>query len=396
MIQIQDPTACSGCGACAAICPRQAISMRENAEGFLYPAVNIDVCVGCDLCDKICPVRQRQLQGEGAVEAPLPQAFAARNTDLSERLASSSGGIFALLAGSVLDAGGVVCGAAFSVDYRAVRHIFIDKKSELSRLMGSKYLQSDVGDAYPRVKEFLAAGREVLFVGTPCQTAGLFAYLDEKPEKLYTCDLVCHGVPSPRVWEKYVAEREARAGSAVRRVSFRDKSYGWRRYSLKMEFTNGKVYCKRHPLDPYMRAFLQNASLRESCAACAFKSLDRCADVTLADFWGVERVSPEHDDDRGTSLLLVHSEKGRELLEKAAMGLRLHEVSLGKAVAYNAALTKSMLQSEKRTAFFTAAKKSVIRAAADLFPVSFSEKCRSAALDTRLGAFLKKRRQRKP
>ena len=392
MIRITDSGACTGCGACRALCPREAITMRRDENGFFYPEVNLDLCAGCSLCERSCPVDAARAHPTPAA----PRAYAVQNADTDTRERSSSGGVFALLASAVLDAGGVVFGAAFSVDHRAVRHIAVRQKSELFRLLGSKYVQSETGDAYRQTKNFLEEGTPVLFGGTPCQVAGLYAYLKKEYPQLTTYDVVCHGVPSPLLWEKYLAFREECAGAPARRVSFRDKKYGWRRYSLVIEFTNGKVYRKRHLLDPFMRAFLKNVTLRSSCFSCAFKGGKSGADLTLADFWGAENFASVPDDDSGTSLVLTHSEKGAELFSRVFPDARVREVNVAKALSHNGAFEHSADLPREREEFLSLAReKGVETAARRFFPVSFSEKCRSAALDTRVGTILRKRRQKR-
>ena len=303
MIEIVEKKDCTGCYACVNICPQQCISMEVDNEGFWYPKVDNENCVQCKLCIYCCPINQRAAVGE-----QFPDAYACRNKDDEIRLGSSSGGVFYLLGRHALDNGGVVFGARFDSHFHIV-HGWTETEEGLLEFMGSKYVQSKIGDSYKHAEAFLRQGRKILFTGTPCQIAGLKSYLRKEYSNLLCVDFICHGVPSPKAWIKYLHFQEERTGSAVQRVAFRSKTSGWRQFSVCLCFANNAQYLQRFDGDPYMNAFLHDLSLRPSCYSCRFKTLIRQSDITLADFWGIEHVCPEMDDNKGTSLVLVNSEK---------------------------------------------------------------------------------------
>lgn len=318
MIIIQDKTKCCGCSACVHICPKHSISFKEDSEGFLYPEVSKKSCIDCGLCEKVCPVINQNNE-----RLPL-KVFAAKHRDDKIRMSSSSGGVFTLLAEQIIDEGGVVFGAKFNESWEVV-HDFAETKEDLIPFRGSKYVQSRIGDAYINVERFLKSGRKVMFTGTPCQIAGLKKYLRKQYENLLAVDFVCHGVPSPMVWGKYLEEELARQGevgkksvltsskakSVLSDVSFRDKSTGWKKFSFVLSFFKSLDAEEKNTVlstvfyeNAYMDAFLSNLSLRPSCYACPAKSGKSEADVTIGDFWGIEQTLPEFDDDKGVSLIL--------------------------------------------------------------------------------------------
>lgn len=338
---------CCGCGACAQACPQNCIAMESDREGFLYPQIAEEGCVSCGLCEKVCPVLGKDSAGNH-----VPDCYVGYAKNEGIRACSSSGGIFSLLAESVLDSGGVLYGAATD-EGQMVRHIRVDSASGLCMLRGSKYLQSRIGDTFSEAKEDLDAGRAVLYSGTACQTAGLRRFLGKDYEKLYMVDVLCHGVPSPAVWKKYL-EWQAKKHSAgsVRQVFFRNKQCGWKNYSLELIFDNGRRYMESHRDDVFMQLFLENVCLRPSCHDCSFKGLDRMSDLTIGDAWGVEQVDPEMDDDRGTSIILVHSLKGRKLLGEAAPGILMHQADLDRILPPDADSRKSVAAHSGRKGFF--------------------------------------------
>lgn len=344
-LKIKEKKDCMGCHACLSICPQNCISMDSDAEGFWYPKVNEDKCIKCGLCIKACPIIN-----ETIVENE-PVAYACINKDEEIRLESSSGGIFTLVAEEVIDNGGVVFGVGFDKDFNVV-HSYVYNKEELSKFRGSKYVQSKIGDTYRQTKEFLEEGRKVLFTGTPCQISGLKSYLGKDYENLFCMDNICHGVPSPKVWKKYVDFRERKSGSSTQRIAFRLKNEGWKLYSVSFLFKNDTEYRESLRKDLYMRAFLKDVCLRPSCYACEFKTLHRESDITMADFWGIQRMLPNMDDDKGTSLIFVNSDNGQSMLEKIKDKLLYEEVGINEAVSYNSAAIKSVRYNPKRDSFF--------------------------------------------
>lgn len=344
MIQLVEKKNCCGCQACAQICPRGCITMVEDGEGFRYPQVDADKCVQCGLCETVCPVLH-PAEDTGRE----PEAYAAYSLDPEIRRESSSGGIFTLLAEKILEENGVVYGAA--MEGSRVQHIRVAEREKLSRLRGSKYVQSDIAGTYRQAKADLDGGKPVLFSGTPCQIEGLRTFLRKDYEKLVCVDIICHGVPSPKVWQDYVSLRETAAGAPAARMIFRHKKYGWKSYAVLFEFSNKTAYDRRHSDDPFMQVFLHDLCLRPSCYECSFKKLGRVSDITLADYWGITEICPEMDDDGGTSLVLVHSEKGQNLLEAIRSRMCCRGTDGKAAIAVNSAMLHSVKKPKNRERF---------------------------------------------
>lgn len=311
MIQIDKKEDCCGCSACSQICPKECISLKEDNQGFLYPVVDKATCIECGLCERICPILN---QGD---ERKSLSIYAAKSRSEEIRGQSSSGGIFTLLADKVISEGGVVFGARFDENWM-VRHDYTETIEGLSAFRGSKYLQSIMGNSYQKTKDFLNQGRKVLFSGTPCQIAGLKKYLRKEYEHLLTIDIICHGVPSPLVWENYI-DNECKRLSAetITEISFRDKTTGWKNFSLKLNINSSKDSNIISQIEPFrknvfMKGFLSNLYLRPSCYACAFRSGKSHSDITLGDFWGIQHYYSEFDDDKGVNLVLCNTGKGHK------------------------------------------------------------------------------------
>lgn len=345
MIEIQKPEECMGCFACFNVCPQRCITMESDAQGFWYPIVKQNACIKCGCCIDVCPIKN-----EISIENE-PVAYACYNNNEAIRKESSSGGVFTLLAEKVLVQDGVVFGAAFRQDF-SVEHCYVRNVNDLGQLRGSKYLQSSIGDTYQQVKEFLEQGVRVLFSGTPCQISGLKSFLAKDYQQLYCIDIICHGVPSPKVWKKYLAFQEELVGSKIRRIAFRRKDDGWKRYSVSLSFNNNTEYLQPLDKDLYMSAFLKDVCLRPTCYDCKFKSLHRESDITLADFWGIENVLPEMDDDQGTSLIFINSATGKAMFDEIKSEVIFKKVEINEAVKYNSAVIKSASYNSKRAGFF--------------------------------------------
>ncbi len=346
MIDILEKSKCSGCTACQKLCPKNCITMQADKEGFLYPKVDKEKCIECKVCINACPVINKK------VPESILNTFGATNKDEGVRKQSSSGGIFTFLSERVLEKGGVVFGASFSADYKSVKHIAVQNKLDLNKLRGSKYLQSEMGDSFSLAKEYLEKKIPVLFSGTPCQVGGLKAYLQKDYENLLTIDLVCHGAPSPMVWKEYLIDKEKEYGASTSGVNFRNKDSGWKGYSVSISFSNGKLYQTPFPQNAYMKGFLNNLYLRPSCYDCAFKGEKRISDITLADFWGANKTYPSLDDDKGLSLIVVHTEKGMGYLNETAEKLNIQKVNLSVGQSGNPSMTDSAVKNEKRDEFF--------------------------------------------
>jgi len=308
MIQIKDKKQCCGCTACASICAHDAITMEPDALGFLYPKVNESKCVECGLCEKVCQFNDNY---DRSLNLQEPIAYAARHKDIDEVMRSRSGAAFVAMSDYILENGGVVYGAGYKDHFR-VAHKRATTKKERDEFRGSKYVQSDMTGVFRQVKEDLRNGLIVLFSGTPCQTSGLNAYVGKKlRENLYLVDIVCHGVPGPYIWRDYLAYVEKKHGSRVVCVNFRDKEkYGWKAHQETFEFENGGGKFS------FTELFYYHICFRHSCGVCHFCNLHRPSDITIADYWGWERTDVQiNADDKGCSLVLCNTEKGRQLFE---------------------------------------------------------------------------------
>lgn len=348
MIHITDKHQCCGCEACVQACPKHCISFQRDNEGFFYPEVDTSSCIQCGLCEKVCPVLT-------PYDEQRPQeVLAAINPDNAIREQSSSGGIFTLLAEQVLRQGGVVFGVRFDDQWVAVFD-YTESVEGLSAFRGSKYLQARVGNSYVRCKQFLDAERQVLFSATQCQIAGLHHFLGKPYPNLLAVDIICHGVPSPKVWQHYLDEAVESGRRAISDVQFRDKRLGWKRFSFTLGYDDStESYTLTSPFaeNPFMRAFLSNLILRPSCHACPAKEGRSHADLTIADFWGINQVNPEMDDDRGTSLVLVHTDKGHDSLR--ACSFRSAPATYDEAVRCNPSAEVSVAPHPRRDHFFYA------------------------------------------
>ncbi len=342
---------CTGCSACAEICPKSCISMRRDKDGFLYPSVDESKCIQCDACLRACPLNS--MNGSSVIK----ETYFAKNQDDDIRMISTSGGVFSALAENTVENGGIVFGAVFSEDFKAVKHTGTDRKENIAMFQGSKYVQSDMGDSFREVKEELEKGRPVLFTGTPCQINGLNAYLGKNYSNLITCDIICHGVPSPFAYEKYISELESGARSKPTAVSFRDKTEGWKSYSFKVSFKNGKEYRKLNVEDPYLSAFVSNLDLRPSCHVCNAKGINRTSDLTLGDFWGIDIVCPEKNDGKGTSVIFANTEKGLCLIEKLKDWLDIEKIKFEDAVQKNSSYFESAAKNNRADSFMKDLKK---------------------------------------
>lgn len=344
MIEIIDESECCGCHACYSACPKNAIKMIENEKGFKIPKINKEFCIDCGKCDKVCPIKNK-INVENK-----PIAYAAYNKDENTRLNSSSGGIFSLLAEYILNLNGVVFGAKFNEKFEVV-HDYITKKEDIQKFRGSKYVQSVIGNAYKDAKKFLEEGKYVLFTGTPCQIEGLLKYLNKEYDKLYTQDFICHGCPSPKVWNKYLKYQSTSNIDNIKHINFRNKKNGWLSFSMLIEYTN-KEYNISHVDDIYMKAFLKNLSLRDSCYDCKFKGINRNADVTLADYWGVKKILPDMYNEFGTSLVILNSNNGIQLFDKINKNLVYKKSELDEAIKNNVSAIKSSYRPKTVQSFF--------------------------------------------
>lgn len=333
---------CCGCGACANVCPVNAISMVQNSEGFLYPVIDENLCTNCGLCKKTCNFDSKRNS--------VIDSFAALADD-EIRMISSSGGVFYNLAQKIISDGGYVCGATFSDDFKSVNHILISSMEELPKLQSSKYLQSDTKNVYKEIKSLLENDKKVLFTGTPCQVDGLNKFLKKDYENLITVDILCHGTPSPLVWEKYV-EKIAK-GKKITKATFRDKKLGWTPSLLLLLFEDNEVFEEPSTENLYYKAFLSNLCLRKSCEFCKFTNLNRPSDITIGDFWRIDKFDKKMNDKKGTSCILINTQKGINFFDEIKTSLKKYKKApIEKIVKGNPILTKPSEPHVNRERFF--------------------------------------------
>lgn len=343
MICLTDKSQCCGCEACRNVCPKQCITLKEDKEGFLYPEINVTTCIKCGLCERVCPMLLQSNKGRMPVAV-----YAAKHKDDNIRLVSSSGGAFTFLAEKVIEQGGVVFGARFDENWQVV-HDYVETKSKLSLFRGSKYVQSRIGNSYQQVQQFLKSGRLVLFTGTSCQILGLKLFLRKQYDNLLAIDVICHGVPSPKVWTKYLNEVSFGHNSQITDISFRNKKNGWHHYFLSIKNNEEVELSNIFPFSGvYSRLFLSDLILRPSCYDCPAKFGKSGSDVTLGDFWGIENVIPEFDDDKGCSVVLAYNSKLLNLFEE----MEKREVSYELVKQGNPSLDKSVNCPVNRNYFF--------------------------------------------
>lgn len=356
---------CTGCTACASACPKGCIAMTADENGFLCPAVDTESCVSCGLCEKSCPIINPLKMAENE-----PKAYAAYSTDEAVRLESSSGGIFTEIAKAVLQQSGAVFGAAYNKLFDVV-HICVETEAELAKLRGAKYAQSDLGGVFVQVKQRLDAGQKVLFSGTPCQVGGLKAFLHKDYANLLTVDFVCHSVPSPMAWREYVKYRAGRdnGGQLPVAINLRSKQTGWSHYQYAnlFEYADGSDHTAKSSESLYMKLFVGGYINRESCENCHFKGYSRVSDLTIGDFWGVWDIAPEMDDNKGTSVILVQSAKGAELLGSVSDRLEIKAVTLEEASRQNQAMITVFQANGRRKAAFELVRNGRIFDCADWF-----------------------------
>ena len=340
MIVLSSKYDCCGCEACAQRCAHNAISMKRDKEGFFYPIIDTNICTNCGLCEKVCPTISQKEQTTPII------TYAAKNIDETIRLKSSSGGIFTLLATSIINSGGVVFGAKFNEQWDVV-HDFVETIVDLEKFRGSKYVQSEICNAYIKVEKFLKQDRKVLFSGTPCQIAGLKRFLIKDYQNLICIDIICHGVPSPMVWQKFKTQFDLSRTSSF---SFRDKSNSWKRYEIVATKNQKEIIRETVGQNLYMKIFLSDLCLRPSCANCPAKSGKSQSDITIADYWGIENIHPEFDDDKGCNLVLINSEKGLNFFNK--LECDKIESNFNTAIKYNPSYFKSVSEPKYRQYFF--------------------------------------------
>lgn len=377
MPQLAKKKDCIGCTACAAACPKKCIEMYKDRDGFAYPrVVSSSDCTNCRLCEKVCPVLDLS-----RITEENTSAYAAFSRDDVLREKSTSGGIFSELARKILKQGGAAYGARYTENFK-VAYFRAENESELSLLRGAKYAEAQLGDTFADVKRQLESGRAVLFSGTPCKVSALRSFLRRDYDRLYCVDFVCHSIPSPTAFEKYIEYRAATDAHGVmpESIEIRSKSTGWSRfsYSSVFKYGDGTIYSISGLEDPYIKLFLSGGISRPSCADCRFKGYSRASDITIGDFWGIWDIAPDMDDNGGTSVVLVHSPKGRRIWEELD-GVISREVALEQSSQKNMAMLGSTPSLHNRDAVMRKIRKGDFAAAISLSgrPPSLPKRCLS-------------------
>lgn len=340
MIKITDKVDCCGCNACGDACAQGAITFKTDHEGFWYPEVDMQKCTNCHLCEKVCPI----INVKELKKNDLPQSicYAAEHKNMEVVFDSTSGGLFSALADIMYKSGGYVGGAVFNDDF-SVRQYISNDKADLPRLRSSKYLQSHLDGFYKQVRDLLRSGEKVLVCGSPCQMAALRSFLRKDYDNLIIADYICRGINSPKVWRKYLDSYEERYGSKVVYAKAKSKEYGWRNLTQKVILANGKAYYETKDQSNFTKGYLQTGVYcRPSCYDCKFKGYPRISDITLADFWGIEKVNTSMEKNLGTSLVMINSKKGETYFEQVKKRINYVGVPFESIEAGNRSLNKSV------------------------------------------------------
>lgn len=339
---------CCGCTACMNICPKNAITMKEDEEGFLYPEIDKEKCVKCGLCRKICAFQNGSQMDEMLQEANV---YATKNKFDEVRIKSSSGGMFVTISDYVLKNNGVIYGVAFDENFKA-KHIRAENENDRNRCIGSKYSQSSLDDIFKIVKQDLKDGKIVLFTGTPCQVAGLNNFLNNVDKSnLILVDILCHGTPSPKVFREYIKYIEKRRNKKIKEYYHRSKDLGWQHYE-KIVYDDNEEEIKTFLSEGWKNIFYSHYPLRESCYNCKYTNTKRISDITIADFWGIEKFAPEFVDEKGVSLVILNTKKGVEIFENIKEDIVYMERSMDEATEKNPNLLKPTDRPNDREQFW--------------------------------------------
>lgn len=350
IIQITDYNKCCGCGVCQSVCNQNAILLQPSKEGFLYPVIDENLCVECGLCIKSCPINVCPESENKVFER---QVYACKNHNHDILYKSSSGGVFFEIASSVIKEGGVVYGCAFTPECEA-KHMRVSTIAELYSIMGSKYVQSNTSGIWEQVKKDLKENKRVVFSGCGCQIAALRSFLKKDYDNLLLIDMICMGVPSPLVFKKHLTDLEQKFNSKIQHttLSFRNKIYGAHTLSLSMSFQNGQFYYEPMYVDAYVKNFHARLFLRQSCHSCSYKKSERESDITMSDFYGIEKTGWPITTEGGLSMVIVHSAKGAEMFKKIKNHFEYYQTTMNIAKEVQPMLTKSCMPSHYRDCFF--------------------------------------------
>lgn len=346
MINIVNKVDCCGCEACYNACPKKCIEMKSDEEGFLYPQVNQDTCINCGLCEKVCPIINHVPREKNDNQ----EAYLMQHNDDEICRQSTAGGAFTGIASYVIEKGGIVFGVEMTEDYK-VRHTSVETVDDLKKFRNSKYVQSRIGTVFQQVKHELNKGRLVCFSGTPCQVEGLRHFLGKDYENLILVDVVCRAVPSPGVWEKYIQYEVEQKGEMFS-VRFRDKTLGYQYSTMELKNNDGKAYRGGIESQPWLRMFFSGMIIRPSCTDCKFRSRYRNSDFTIWDCFPSYKFDKRFDERKGTTRVLVHSEKGKTIINAIDNNYMKTEINVNSAVTSVAEMVKSPDYNEKRNEFF--------------------------------------------
>lgn len=342
MIKLNSKSDCCGCSACYSICPHHAIEFVEDQEGFFYPVFNQNLCIECGLCEKVCPV----IHYKKELKNGNPVIYSAINNNVKQYMQSSSGGIFILLCEYIISKGGIVCGVIYDENF-IVKHSFAKTLDECSAFQGSKYVQSDIREIYPKIKSILKKNVPILFSGTPCQVAGLKLYLRKNYDNLFTVDLICHGVPSPKVFQDYLSFVKGK--NKISYINMKSKSNN-KGTAIKFSFTNGKSICHTIKTDLWNKLYFSHYIVRPSCHNCQFTHYNRPGDITIGDYWGIDKYYPEFHSGKMVSLIMINNNKGAFILNN--ISIKIDSILISKSETSQNALKAPCKPNIKRSLFW--------------------------------------------
>ena len=379
MIEVADKTKCCGCTACQQICTHHAITMQFDTYGHSYPTVDTMKCVNCNLCNMVCPIINKEKLPKDDHLENLP-VYAVYNKDSLVREKSTSGGIFTILSEYVIGLGGIVFAAKFDAKFH-IYHDSFTNLAEIDAFRGSKYAQSDLGDTFSIIKHELKQ-RPVLFVGTPCQVAGLKSFLRKEYDNLFTCDFICMGISSSKVWEDYLIDYWG--DKKIEKIFFKDKRNGWHQWKMLVKYEHGE-YLTRGSNDPFFRGYLSHLTYRPSCFECAFRTCRRCSDFTIADCWGIDKVNPKFDDNKGCTTLILQSDKACNIFDEIKEKMVISNYSIDAVMENNPYIVNKIATHPKREQFYSSYRKQGFRIAAEKYCMNSS-----LPLRVKIRNFLKK------